>query len=472
MNQNRLFLLTRTRLALWYAVVMGVILSLSGFGVYRAIAHAHWVAVDRELESVAGTLHDSLELKLKQPGRLEPIVVQLLPDLCVTGDRCFPQPQPGRSNDASCAVSIDSTAPPPRHLLSVISQGNYYLRLLDRSGCLIAVAGQLPESVQFTLTAQQWQILKDASGTRYQQISLLLHTSNQRDWGYMQVGRSLKDFDDYLATVRWILFLGLPITMGLVGVSSWWLAGRAMQPIYQSYRQIQQFTADAAHELRTPLAATQATVESALLMPYLDESEARDILKTIERQNRRLTQLVADLLLLARLERQPMPVRRQPCCLNDIVSDLVEELAALAIASGVTLTSEVRVHKPLNVIGEEEQLYRLVSNLIVNALQYTPSDGQVTVVLDCSDHHALIHIQDMGIGISRQEQMRIFERFYRVNSDRSRASGGSGLGLAIAQAIVQAHQGSIQVQSELGKGSTFTIRLPLGVALHEKKLPL
>jgi signal transduction histidine kinase len=130
------------------------------------------------------------------------------------------------------------------------------------------------------------------------------------------------------------------------------------------------------------------------------------------------------------------------------------------------------VHKPLNVIGEEEQLYRLVSNLIVNALQYTPSDGQVTVVLDCSDHHALIHIQDMGIGISRQEQMRIFERFYRVNSDRSRASGGSGLGLAIAQAIVQAHQGSIQVQSELGKGSTFTIRLPLGVALHEKKLPL
>ena len=235
-----------------------------------------------------------------------------------------------------------------------------------------------------------------------------------------------------------------------------------MQPIYQSYKQIQQFTADAAHELRTPLAATRATVESALRTAHTFNPEVQDILQTIERQNHRLTQLVADLLLLAHMERRT-PLRSQICCLNDIVNDLVEELAALAIAAEVTLLSDIRVYKSLCVVGDEEQLYRLVANLIINAIQYTLAGGKVTVILERSDHHALVKIQDTGIGIAAKEQQRIFTRFYRINSDRSRASGGSGLGLAIAQAIVQAHHGSLQVQSELGKGSTFIIRLPLKV---------
>lgn len=158
-----------------------------------------------------------------------------------------------------------------------------------------------------------------------------------------------------------------------------------------------------------------------------------------------------------------MPRRRQLCCLNDIVSDLEEEFAALPLSKSVTLTSSVRVHNPLNVIGDEEQLYRLVSNLIVNTIQYTPVGGQVTVVLERSDHQALIQVRDTGIGIAPSKQTQIFDRFYRVNSDRSPNTGGSGLGFAIAKAIVQGHQGSIQVQSVLGKGSTFAVRLPLEV---------
>jgi two-component system OmpR family sensor kinase len=450
MNQNKLFNRTRWRLALWYAIVMGFILSLSALGLYKAIAHAHWVALNRELESVAGTLHDSIELKLEQPGRLEPVVEQLLPNLCLARARCIKEPLSSQ-----------------RHVLSAINQGNYYIRLFDSSGRLIAIAGVHPDGLSQVLNKELWQTLQDSQGNLYHQISLSLHTQDNRDWGYFQVGRSLKDFNDYLDNVKWILKLGLPTTMILVGAASWWLAGLAMQPIYRSYRQIEQFTADAAHELRTPLAATQATVESTLAMPHLDEKEARDILKTIERQNRRLIQLVADLLFLARLDRQPVPVRRQ-CCLNDVVSDLVEEFEELAFAAAVTLTCSVPGHQPLLVVGDEEQLYRLVSNLIVNAIQYTPSGGAVTVVLNRSDQQALVHIQDTGIGIAQEEQSRIFDRFYRVNSDRSRSTGGSGLGLAIAQAIVQAHHGSLQVQSELGKGSTFTVRLPLTDASPRK----
>lgn len=132
-----------------------------------------------------------------------------------------------------------------------------------------------------------------------------------------------------------------------------------------------------------------------------------------------------------------------------------------AIATNVTLTTEVQEPKPLYVTGDEEQLYGLVSNLIVNAIQYTPPGGQVTVILDTSDRHALIQVKDTGVGIAPEELQAIFERFYRVNSDRSRHTGGSGLGLPIADAINQAHGGSIQVQSELGFGSTFTIQLPL-----------
>ncbi|NMF61664.1 two-component sensor histidine kinase (plasmid) [Brasilonema octagenarum UFV-E1] len=447
MNQNKLFKLTRIRLASWYALVMALILGLCGFGVYQAVSHAHRITLDREIESVAGTLHDSVELKLQQPGHLEPVLKQLLPNICTVGDRCI-QEQSFK-----------------RHTLTAINQGYYYVRFFDNSGRLTAIAGFHPQELSPVFKKELWQTVKDSKGKFFHQISFRLHTEDNRDWGYMQVGRSLEDFNSYLDGVKLILALGLPVAMGLVGLASWWLAGLAMQPIYQSYRQIQQFTADAAHELRTPLAATQATVESTLLMPQLDETETRDILQTIQRQNQRLTTLVTDLLLLARLDRQPMPMRRELCCLNDVVDDLVEEFAAMATSVEVKLTSFIKVHQPLNIVGNPEQLYRLISNLIINAIQYTPQGGEVTVILDRNEHYAVIQVQDTGIGIPQHELSRIFDRFYRVSGDRSRSTGGSGLGLAIAQAIVQAHHGSLNVQTELGKSSTFTIQLPFDVTV-------
>nr|WP_233219797.1 two-component system sensor histidine kinase RppB [Pleurocapsa sp. CCALA 161] len=447
MRQNKLFNKTRISLALWYAGVMGLILSLLGSGVYKAISHAHWISLDNELESVAGTLHDGLELKLRQPGKIEPIIGELLPNLCLIGTSCISD----RFNSQ-------------RHILSAVDQGNYYARLYDTSGRLIAIAGDYPEGLPQSLNTEPWQTLNTSSNNIYHQISFSLHTQTREDWGYFQVGRSLQDFEDYLGRVKLILLLGLPTSLIFVAIASWWLAGLAMQPIYRSYQQIEQFTADAAHELRTPLAAMQATVESSLLVD-LKQQEAKNILTTIERENKRLIQLVGDLLWLARMDRKTIPLRRQLCCLNDLVDDLVEELESLAIANQITLTSQIKINKPLNVSGDCDQLYRLVYNLIVNAIQYTPSTGQVMVILERDDRYALIKVQDTGIGIAPEHQKKIFDRFYRVHSDRSRSTGGSGLGLAIAKSIAGSHSSQLSVRSELGQGSTFIFQLPLAIAL-------
>ncbi|WP_404787033.1 two-component system sensor histidine kinase RppB [Altericista sp. CCNU0014] len=444
MHQSKLFTRTRWRLSAWYAAIIGALLSLSGLAFYEMLAQAHWHALHLELESLSGTLHDGLEPILMRPGQLEPEVKQLLPELCLANEDCLKQ-----------------TEPLARHILGKAQRHGYYVRFLDPSGHIIATVGWQPKGLPFQTQAQDWQTLKDDRGQRYHQISLLLKTKSNTAWGYMQVGRSLSAYDDYLAMTRLVLLIGLPAALVLTSGASWWLAGLAMRPIYQSYQKIQQFTADAAHELRTPLAATQATIESVLEAETLSESEARKTLCAVERQNNRLTQLVQDLLLLSRMDRQEIMPKQQPCCLKTLVYDVVDEFEGLAIASELQLSLEIQVQQSLFVWGDEEQLYRLVANLVTNAIQYTPKGGTVALLLHQSDHHAVIQVKDTGIGIPAPEHSQIFERFYRVDSNRARITGGSGLGLAIAMAIAHAHQGTIQVQSQLGQGSTFTVKLPV-----------
>lgn len=447
MNQNKLFVLARWRLAGLYAGVMGVILGVSGLSVYHMMAHAHLASLDQELESVAGTLHDSLEPVLKKPGRMELSVKQFLPGLCLVNERCLGQFEV-----------------PERHILGAAQRDGYYVRFLDQMGSLIATVGEQTPGLPLHLqsgTNLSWQTLQDSKGERFHQVSLLLKSRDRLPWGYMQVGKSLKKSDDHLASLKLALLVGLPVAMLVIIAASWWLSGLAMNPVYQSYQQIQQFTADAAHELRTPLAATRATVESVLEMDVLTETEARSTLKTVERQNSRLSQLVQDLLLLSRMDLQVRTSKQQLCCLNDLISDVIEELEALAIAADLQLIADIRIKRPIFVAGDEEQLYRLVVNLVTNAIQYTPAGGKVTLLLDYDDRYAQIQVRDTGIGIAPEAQSRIFDRFYRVSSDRSRETGGSGLGLAIARSIAKAHSGSITVKSELEKGSVFIIQLPL-----------
>ncbi|PZO37342.1 MAG: two-component sensor histidine kinase [Shackletoniella antarctica] len=447
---NRLFRRSRWQLTGWYTGVMAVVLAISALGMYEAIAHAHRVSADRELKSVAEAVHDNLEKSLTANGQTESGSPDLLPSLCLTGDPCLAPFEHSQNHYH------------PDDLYS----GNYYIRVLGTDGTLIATAGDYPQGLSSPDADSLWQTLHDGSGQPYRQVILPLYAlDDQQLVGRVVVGRSLNDFAAYLATVRWNMALGLPLALALIAAAGWWLAGVALEPVQLSYRNIQQFTADAAHELRTPLSAVQATTESVIRLPDISDAEARDTLQVIARQNHRLTRLVSDLLLLSRLDIQTS-TPGLACCLQDVLSDIEEEMAALAIAKGIYLWLDQPAAPPLIVIGHEEQLYRLVLNVVSNALQHTSADGKVTIRLRAVDKHALITVEDTGAGIHYNDQPRIFDRFYRIEKDRSRQSGGAGLGLSIALAIAQAHGGDIQVKSEVGKGSCFTIQLPrlLGVS--------
>lgn len=457
MNRNRAFFLTRRRLAGLYTGTMGLILALCGFGFYESMAHEHWQSLNRKLGTVAGTLHDGIEPALEHPGAVEPIIDHFLPGLV-----CL--------NPAQCPDDLSPIA--ERHVAGVVQNEEYYIRFIDPTGNLLATAGQQPEGLPIRLGAGSWQTLKAANGIPYRQVSLFLKTQAQAPWGYIQVGQSLEEYETHLMRVRWTLIIGLPTAMLLVAGASWWLSGLAMQPAYQSYRQIQQFTADAAHELRTPLAAIRSTVEFTLDEPQLSEIEARNTLRIIERQNNRLSNLVQDLLLLSRIDLQSNPTDPTVCRLNVLVEELVEEFSALAIAADLTLKADIQTSQPLTVFGNEEQLYRLFANLVTNAIQYTLAGGTVLIRLYREDGEAILAVQDTGLGIPLAEQPHIFDRFYRVNADRARHTGGSGLGLSIALAIAQAHHGSIQVHSEVDQGSTFTVRLPLKLSQDISAKPL
>ncbi|MBE7384934.1 MAG: two-component sensor histidine kinase [Leptolyngbya sp. SIO1E4] len=453
MNSQKLFRRSRMRLAGWYALVMGGILSLLGLGMARALIQANWGALEREIESIAGTLHDSLEPMLPPSEDPTSVLQQIFPDLCLVEQPCEPNP------------SLIQ-----RHTTGISDRSTYYIRLFDNQGNLLAFSPNQPEPQPASLNLTTWQTLQTEDGNRYRQFTTIIHSAHAHapgeelhehpSWGYLQVGRTLATFDAELRRLRWILIGGLPLALGLIAISSWWLSGLAMQPIYQSYQRQQQFTANAAHELRSPLASLLATVEAMLRLSHAQQEQVPSMLQTVERQGRRLSQLVADLLLLTSLEQDTSSKPPQPCCLNDIVADLTEEFAELAATSDIHLSSQVP-ETAIDFSGHESQLYRLVSNLMANAIQHTPSGGSVLVSLGAHDRSAIITVKDTGIGIPVSEQSRIFERFYRVNSDRSRKTGGTGLGLAIARVIAHRHHGQLTVESEVGQGSLFKIHLPL-----------
>jgi len=428
-----------------------LILMGCGFVIHRAIVHARWLNLVKEMQQLAVQLENRIEPALQQPDQLDMTTAQhLLPNLCI--------------NSAGCTESLNPSESIEIKLLSDLEGKTYCIRFLDRSKQVLATL-KFPSSNLACQEQQFWSTLKDSRGETYHVQFFPLHTTSSEAWGMLQIAQSLNDLDLYLMWSEVALAAMIGLGIGSVGSASWWLAGLAMRPVEQSYQQMQQFTADAAHELRTPLAALQAIVQTALRSTDLTLEDAREAFQILDRQNHRLTRLVQDLLILSQLDRQADDQNVESCCLNQLIQDLADEFAALALAAQIHLRLIISDRdKPIQILANSEQLYRAIANLVSNAIRYTPAQGNVMIRLSHSSNHAVIQVEDTGIGISAIDQSRIFNRFYRVNHSRSHHHGGAGLGLSIAQTIVQNHRGNLSLVSELGKGSQFTILLPLPAA--------
>jgi two-component system, OmpR family, manganese sensing sensor histidine kinase len=277
--------------------------------------------------------------------------------------------------------------------------------------------------------------------------------------GYLQIAAPLTTVRSTVDRARFFLALGVPVTLGVIGITGWFLGGLAMQPTRRAYEQLQRFTADASHELRAPVAAVLSNAQVALIPPF-DESELRFRLENIVDVTKSMSNLIANLLLLSRHEGNLDASVLKNINLVELVANISNNYQEQATSQNLIFTSQLP-EEAITIKAEPDLLKQAIVNLLSNAFKYTPANGSVKLRVFVQSHQAVIQVEDSGIGIPEQDLPNIFERFYRVDTVRSRQTGGFGLGLAIAQQIVQAHQGKITVNSLVGQGSIFQIELPL-----------
>jgi two-component system phosphate regulon sensor histidine kinase PhoR len=220
------------------------------------------------------------------------------------------------------------------------------------------------------------------------------------------------------------------------------------------------FVANVSHELKTPLAAIQGFVETLLSGALHDERNNVRFLERIAANVKRLSNLVADLLSLARVESGKQEIAREPIDARAVLDEVLR-LREGALTSKRLSFDGQRRGGPLRVLGDREALTQVFDNLLDNAIHYTPEGGRVWVEFEARDGLGLVRVCDTGVGIPEADRDRIFERFYRVDRARSHAGGSTGLGLSIVKNLVLRMGGEVGVESELGRGSTFTVRLPL-----------
>jgi two-component system OmpR family sensor kinase len=226
-----------------------------------------------------------------------------------------------------------------------------------------------------------------------------------------------------------------------------------------SEERMRRFVADAGHELRTPLTSVRGFAELYRLGAVTDEAELARLMKRIEDEAVRMGLLVEDLLLLARLDQQ-RPLEHRPVELLGLATEAVADLHDLHPEHPVQLVTNPYGEPPI-VMGDESRLRQVLGNLLANAVTHTPDGTHVRLKVASSGPFALLEVSDDGPGMRPEDAARVFERFFRADPSRVRSSGGSGLGLSIVAALVAAHGGHVDVDSTYGKGTTFTVRLPL-----------
>jgi heavy metal sensor kinase len=318
--------------------------------------------------------------------------------------------------------------------------------------------------------------------------------------GWVQAAQALDSVNETVRGLRDQLLLGIPLLIIFAGLGGYFLAGRALRPIDQitktaqgitaqdlskridyhgsmdelgrlaqtfdqmlarlqsSFERERRFTSDTAHELRTPLTVLKGQIDVTLSRAR-STSEYENKLRELSTHVDRLIRLSNALLFLSRSDQNQLVFEPVSVNLRDLLEVLVEQFRLLAQEKSLKLTA--MIPDSLTVYGDGDHLIRLFINILENALKYTPPDGQITITTLEGPAYTVITIHNTGPGISREHLPHLFERFYRVDADRSSRTGGSGLGLAIAHEIVNRHGGKIEAQSSPGQGVTISVRLPL-----------
>ncbi len=271
-----------------------------------------------------------------------------------------------------------------------------------------------------------------------------------------------KDVTFYFEVFQNLLLVFLFILVFFVIAAVWLsysMSKKAMIPIQQAYKQQQQFLADASHELRTPLSIMNTSLDVIEMENGEDlTSFSKEVMSDLKEEVGRMSGMVQHLLILARSDSGAVEFEMVSFDLVPKIRQWVQSFEAVAHTKHISLQAELP--DQMTVRGDIERIKQVVYILLDNAIKYTPEDGKVELTLGQNPTYWSLSIRDTGIGIPEDEQPRIFDRFYRVQKHRSREEGSAGLGLSIAKWIIDSHQGSIEVESAVGKGSRFIVKFP------------
>ncbi|MHC5777357.1 sensor histidine kinase [Nostoc sp.] len=485
-----MFQATRRRLAIWYTAVTAVLLLLFASGVYLYVRSTLIERIDDTLNHVVEIVERSLVI--------EPINNH--------ADRFRINVEASFRNNTGTVeddhIDLEWFSSTGKLLWSTLSEPLNIPIHGDRTGETVRVIKGESENSKFptphsSLPTPHSPLPTPHSPLLLRQVTQRVEVGRQV-LGYLRVSHPWFEVTKPSRQLIFDLALGIGLMVLSVGASGWFLSGKAMEPVDESYQRLKQFTADASHELRSPITLIQTNVQIALADLDLTEAEAttslqyRQQLKVVERLTQRLGKLVNDLLFLARQDSGISKDTFSACPMDALLMEVVGEQQLLVPEKEIALsldlvdppaseTSPELLENWFTLVGNWDQLVRLFTNLIANALHYSPAGGRVKVELArieginrvsglrYTSAQLQVKVSDTGVGIPTEALPRLFDRFYRVDPARTHTTGntatgsatGSGLGLAIAQAIVDHHQGHIQVESTLGKGTTFTVTLPI-----------
>jgi len=387
--------------------------------------------------------------------------------------------------------------------------GNY-IQVVDPHGQVVAKSSNL-DMFRMPLTkgtyhaalggATTFEVVKNVGRYQVRVVTKPIFV-NEKLVAIVQVGSSLEDMDEVFHSLVYIFIFGILASVVVAGGVGWFLAKKALKPVSaiteaarrieaenlyerieikvpqdeigrlastmnemigrleKSFKQIRQFTGDASHELKTPLTIMKGEIEIALRSKG-DAAYLKEVLSSNLEEIDRMSYIVRNLLDLAKMDVEKGATAHETVDLGKVVADRCEQLKRLALDSGVRL--DMIENKGLFVKGDHVRISQLVFNLIDNAIKYTPAGGRVEVLLKKEGGMAVFKVRDTGIGISADDLPYIFDRFYRVDKARKNV-GGAGLGLSICKEIAEAHGGTLSVESVIGRGSVFTVSLPIAAA--------